>query len=97
VKIDSAGVAYRVPNGTGTHLIHINGDEEMFIEEKVSLTNAVFTLSKYTIFNALPKMKPHTTAYLDMESDIAPPSYPGSLIEMPCPAAKPPVDSSSLK
>ncbi|KAI9290138.1 hypothetical protein BC943DRAFT_313346 [Umbelopsis sp. AD052] len=67
VKIDGSGVAYRVPNGTGTHLIHINGDEEMFIEEKI---------------------KPHTTAYLDMGSDIAPPSYPGSLIEMPCPAAK---------
>ncbi|KAH8553428.1 hypothetical protein BGW37DRAFT_485687 [Umbelopsis sp. PMI_123] len=75
VKIDSAGVAYRVPNGTGTHLIHINGDSEMFIEEKI---------------------KPPTTNNLNMDSDIAPPSYPGSLIEMPCPAAKPPLYSKSL-
>jgi hypothetical protein len=35
VRLDNAGVAYRVPNGTGTHLIHINGEQEMFIEEKV--------------------------------------------------------------
>ncbi|KAG2176108.1 hypothetical protein INT43_005341 [Umbelopsis isabellina] len=35
VKLDEAGVAYRVESGTGTHYIHINGDEEMFIEEKI--------------------------------------------------------------
>ncbi|GAB5588981.1 hypothetical protein Unana1_03881 [Umbelopsis nana] len=76
VRLDHAGVAYRVPNGAGTHLIHINSDEEMFIEEK---------------------MRPSTTEYLDLERDThtPPPCYPGSpLIQMPCPAAKPPTLAS---
>ncbi|KAI9314720.1 hypothetical protein BX666DRAFT_1962677 [Dichotomocladium elegans] len=36
VTIDANGVARRVPNGKGTHFIHVSDDCETHLEEKVS-------------------------------------------------------------
>lgn len=37
VTLDANGVAHRVPNGQGTHFIHVSEDSETHMEEKVSI------------------------------------------------------------
>ncbi|KAI7880313.1 hypothetical protein K492DRAFT_207614 [Lichtheimia hyalospora FSU 10163] len=58
VTLDANGVAHRVPNGQGTHFIHVSKESETHMEEKpvidVDLSKPSPTYKQPPRFNLLP-------------------------------------------
>lgn len=53
VTLDANGVAHRVPNGQGTHFIHVSEESETHLEEKVCAFGCFFFLTRFTLISPL--------------------------------------------